>query len=498
MGEEYSDDELEEICSKVKKWYELFSKSRHFEELTQEQKKEAEFVVTSFAEYMYSYHLLSPEEWDEYLLEDCCVNILPRKVTADESFFKSVAPVLSAFFAFTEENGLLKNSSVLAERVKKIHEQVIMNAANPEYWGMAKSFLMTAKNAGVNIEDERELNSFAAFLNLQLMRQPKGSVKQFGKVGRNQPCPCGSGKKYKKCCGRRNGLNTPKYRVRRGIHWSTGEVRAFPTEQIIQKLRGFGVEFKEEQFLKDVNNFYSACDLADHWREIYPIAAEGLDEDFIWMAAVVLWERLAPHVVNSEQIDEMMQKGYDLLRERKEVEACTLWLEVWKHLKRRFSPDMKSIQDAERVFSGFQSLYNWCQDMEMELGNAGIKDTSFYERRIKYCQEFCALFPKTDSLIIQNMKRAEAESYFALGMLEPGEAAFETLIREFPNSPWGYIGWGDMYWLSRMNDKIPLNYEKAERIYQMALARNVEDKEDVLDRLKELEGEREKRKREKS
>jgi preprotein translocase subunit SecA len=22
------------------------------------------------------------------------------------------------------------------------------------------------------------------------------------KIGRNQPCPCGSGKKYKKCCGR--------------------------------------------------------------------------------------------------------------------------------------------------------------------------------------------------------------------------------------------------------------------------------------------------------
>jgi preprotein translocase subunit SecA len=22
------------------------------------------------------------------------------------------------------------------------------------------------------------------------------------KVGRNEPCPCGSGKKYKKCCGK--------------------------------------------------------------------------------------------------------------------------------------------------------------------------------------------------------------------------------------------------------------------------------------------------------
>jgi hypothetical protein len=32
---------------------------------------------------------------------------------------------------------------------------------------------------------------------------PAGTVKrESGKVGRNDPCPCGSGKKYKKCCGR--------------------------------------------------------------------------------------------------------------------------------------------------------------------------------------------------------------------------------------------------------------------------------------------------------
>jgi preprotein translocase subunit SecA len=27
-------------------------------------------------------------------------------------------------------------------------------------------------------------------------------VKKDKKVGRNDPCPCGSGKKYKKCCGK--------------------------------------------------------------------------------------------------------------------------------------------------------------------------------------------------------------------------------------------------------------------------------------------------------
>lgn len=30
----------------------------------------------------------------------------------------------------------------------------------------------------------------------------KTVVRTVPKVGRNQPCPCGSGKKYKKCCGR--------------------------------------------------------------------------------------------------------------------------------------------------------------------------------------------------------------------------------------------------------------------------------------------------------
>ena len=27
-------------------------------------------------------------------------------------------------------------------------------------------------------------------------------VRNEEKVGRNDPCPCGSGKKYKKCCGK--------------------------------------------------------------------------------------------------------------------------------------------------------------------------------------------------------------------------------------------------------------------------------------------------------
>jgi SWIM/SEC-C metal-binding protein len=35
----------------------------------------------------------------------------------------------------------------------------------------------------------------------RLLNPPKPKIAE-KKVGRNEPCPCGSGKKYKKCCGK--------------------------------------------------------------------------------------------------------------------------------------------------------------------------------------------------------------------------------------------------------------------------------------------------------
>ena len=37
---------------------------------------------------------------------------------------------------------------------------------------------------------------------LDLLQNPILPAKADAKVGRNEPCPCGSGKKYKKCCGK--------------------------------------------------------------------------------------------------------------------------------------------------------------------------------------------------------------------------------------------------------------------------------------------------------
>ena len=281
-----------------------------------------------------------------------------------------------------------------------------------------------------------------------------------------------------------------RHKKSRMHHWSIEEVETLSTNAIIRKLRDFGVDFRRKQFLVDVKRFYSAEELADLWVSVFPISAVRFDRDFIWMAAMVLWRRLAPDVVNSEQLDEMMQRGYDFEDERRLEECCNLWLEVWEHLKKRFTSDMSSIEDAERVFSGTQSLYNWCQDLEMELWNAGLEDTLFFKKRLEFCREFYRIFPDTDSLVIENMKRGEANSYFFLSESEKGDDAFKKLIEEFPESAWGYIDWGDMYCLLERDDRVSTDYDKAERIYRLGLDNATSDRDVILDRLQDLEEKR--------
>lgn len=277
---------------------------------------------------------------------------------------------------------------------------------------------------------------------------------------------------------------------RKDPHWSLEEIKALSTDEIMQQLKNLGLPCTEEQFLEEIKDYHSPREVAEKWIETYSVK-EGLDKDFLYPAASVLWERLAPPMrtltkITPEQLDDMIQKGYDLLRENMVTEACDLWLEAWEHLKPHFSPEMKSIDKAEDVFLGAQSLYNWCQDLEMELGNAGLDDRSYFERRINYAQEFCVLFPESDRLLMENMKRAEAESCFALGRGDQGEQIYSQLVERYPRSAWAYIGWADQYWLFPFDDNMPPDYEKAEKIYRMALEGDVDDKDAVRERLEDL------------
>ena len=48
----------------------------------------------------------------------------------------------------------------------------------------------------------KEIYSEEELKRLYKEQKESGTIRKEKKIGRNDPCPCGSGKKYKKCCGK--------------------------------------------------------------------------------------------------------------------------------------------------------------------------------------------------------------------------------------------------------------------------------------------------------
>jgi len=88
--------------------------------------------------------------------------------------------------------------------------------------GIKKSKLGTDKNpAVINVQTEERVKELKSvfekngwrykielepdkpedIINLEILLNPPKTMISEKKVGRNEPCPCGSGKKHKKCCG---------------------------------------------------------------------------------------------------------------------------------------------------------------------------------------------------------------------------------------------------------------------------------------------------------
>lgn len=308
-----------------------------------------------------------------------------------------------------------------------------------------------------------------------------------GKIGRNEPCPCGSGKKYKKCC-----IDKPdKTFMNEGFvqylqnFMTYEEVNNMSNNEIIQRLENLGIAFDQEAFLDDTKNFYSAQQISENWFNSFRVRAKDRDEDFPWLAAWILWERLAPaHILSMEQMSDLIDKGFEYLSNNDSQTACDIWLKVWEALKYRFTPDNNNLDFLDKQYKGSFFIRNFCQDLANELHNAGLENKIYFEKRINYCKEFLEYFPGEEELMIHNMRRDIADSYSSLGNYEQAELEYKKLVQDFPDNPWGYIGWGDMYYLDQNQ-----NYAAAKELYEkaLAIAKDEMDIDAVQERLEDLE-----------
>ena len=357
------------------------------------------------------------------------------------------------------------------------------------------------------------------------------------KIGRNEPCPCGSGKKYKKCCldkeqapagstGRSAalvsdsmiasspGLALTPYSVmkmteeaavskddklRRMVerhmrdHWTRAKVAKMTTEDIEAQLRVYGVDHSRERFWALARARLSAWTIANAWLDEDEVVCAGTkEEDFLGIAACELWRRWIPDRPSTEMLDDWMQDGYELSQARDHTRACDIWLKVWLVLVPRFKRSMTAMHSVEPIFSGMQSVFNWSQDFETELQNAAVDDRRYAEVGRDYCRQWLAQFTDEDSDMQVSFLRALSDFLFRLGEADEGRGILEDIIRRWPTNAWGYIGLADACsHIFRGASPLPLDTQRAEQILKDGLAavpKEDRDREVIEDRLSELRG----------
>lgn len=142
---------------------------------------------------------------------------------------------------------------------------------------------------------------------------------------------------------------------------------------------------------------------------------------------------------------------------------------------------MQSIQEFDERFGGTQSLFNWIQDLEGELWNAGLEDRQFLTARIGLCEEGLRRFRSDDDLMTENRRRALAESYYELGDTDKAEALYREWLDADPCGGWGWIGWSDCYRFTRTEQR---DWNRCEQILREGLSiADVRDRTDIADRL---------------
>ena len=176
--------------------------------------------------------------WDEYIVDDdfeeddfeavaAVVELRkgkPRYTPAKEEFLKysdwnyyETTPQLITLKDYLAE--LIYDEDEVEALLDEIHDMSAVGANMQEYYDLLDS-------AGIVFDNKKQTkyitqliidvqNNTRQWINYghtpnelnsldknNLLPFPTGQTENSRKIGRNEPCPCGSGKKYKKCCGR--------------------------------------------------------------------------------------------------------------------------------------------------------------------------------------------------------------------------------------------------------------------------------------------------------
>jgi len=172
--------------------------------------EDASYIAQLLLDYVYTHEEATPEELTEPTVQDLLLDVFPRKISAEREFFEKVPVVVESFLRWMASEGILPEGQSTAEAVRGWAPGSVAAAMDPEHWGPAKRMTMEAMRAGVDPTDQVAVLKYMKEQTAKALAQrakdmpappPIPIVEHASKTGRNDPCPCGSGRKYKKCCG---------------------------------------------------------------------------------------------------------------------------------------------------------------------------------------------------------------------------------------------------------------------------------------------------------
>jgi hypothetical protein len=254
--------------------------------------------------------------------------------------------------------------------------------------------------------------------------------------------------------------------------------------ELIAKLRSFGIDLDRASLGALCNESLSAEEIARPLIEkcVFQNREEKLQGDWIWVCVDALWQRWYPDKPSFEMLDDKMQAGYELNSSGKVEDGAHIWLDAWNDILYFCDrADLRSIPEFDECFAGTQSLFNWIQDLDIGLWNAGLDDRQFLRARIAVCEETLRRFAAEDELLRGNFRRSLADSYFTLGDTGKTDGLYRKWLDADPGWGWGWIGWSDCYWFTHTESK---NLQKAEALLQQGLSSaGVRDRKDLAERL---------------
>ena len=119
---------------------------------------------------------------------------------------QAVAPAATETAApVKEKSPAEKTDDELAQELNVISPEILSQAKTPQMRKLIIDIYRKMLIEGVDINDEKEvkkwLKKHPEVMNGGETHKIETFKREEPKVGRNDACPCGSGKKYKKCCG---------------------------------------------------------------------------------------------------------------------------------------------------------------------------------------------------------------------------------------------------------------------------------------------------------